>query len=53
MAAAVRLRELESFNYIPPLYELYTYLHPDAQAIVPRATVIGWSASSPTSRCPT
>lgn len=42
LAAAVRLSELESFNYIPPLYELYGYLHPDAQAIVPRATVIGW-----------
>ena len=42
MAAAVRLSEMESFNYIPPLYELYGYMHPDAQAIVPRATVIGW-----------
>lgn len=42
MAAAERLSELESIDYIPPLYQLYGYMHPDAQAIVPRATVIGW-----------
>lgn len=42
MTAAVELSRLESTTYIPALYTLYGYIHPDAEALVPRATVIGW-----------
>ena len=42
MAAAEYLSSLESTEHIPALYELYSHIHPDAAAIVPRGTVIGW-----------
>ncbi|MCA9834275.1 MAG: hypothetical protein KC435_10030 [Thermomicrobiales bacterium] len=42
MKAAEYLSLLESFTYIPSMYQLYDYMHPDAKKIVPRATVIGW-----------
>lgn len=42
MRAAEYLSSLESNNYIPTLYVLYSYIHPDAAETVPRATVIGW-----------
>lgn len=42
MAAAEYLSRLENINYIPPLYTLYAFMHDDAKALVPRATVIGW-----------
>lgn len=40
--AAAHLSSLEVTEHIPALYELYGYIHPDAAAIIPRATVIGW-----------
>lgn len=42
MAAAEYLSRLENIDYIPPLYTLYSFMHDDAKALVPRATVIGW-----------
>lgn len=42
MAAAEYLSTLENIDYIPPLYTLYGFMHEDAKALVPRATVIGW-----------
>lgn len=42
MIAAEYLSSLESNQYIPTLYTLYGYIHPDAAEVVPRATVIGW-----------
>lgn len=42
MLAAEYLSSLESNQYIPTLYALYSYIHPDAAAVVPRSTVIGW-----------
>lgn len=42
MLAAEHLSSLESITHIPALYELYEYIHPDAAAVVPRGTVIGW-----------
>lgn len=42
MKAAEYLSLLESFTYIPSMYQLYDYMHPDAKKNVPRATVIGW-----------
>lgn len=42
MAAAEYLSILEGITHVPALYTFYSYMHPDSQAIVPRATIIGW-----------
>lgn len=42
MAAAEYLSILEGIEHVPALYTFYSFMHPDSQAIVPRATIIGW-----------
>lgn len=42
MAAAEYLSSLESTGYYPTLYAFYGYIHPDAEAVAPRGTVLGW-----------
>lgn len=42
MAAAEYLSMLEKTKYVSALYTLYSFMHADAQATVPMATVIGW-----------
>lgn len=42
MAAAEYLSILEAIEHVPALYTFYSFMHPDSQAIVPRATIIGW-----------
>lgn len=42
MKAAEYLSVLESIAHTPALYTFYSYMHPDSQAIVPRATIVGW-----------
>lgn len=42
MAAAEYLSFLETMEHMPMLYELYGYMHPDAEALARRRTVISW-----------
>lgn len=42
MAAAEYLSSLESTGYYPTLYAFYGYIHPDAEAVAPRGTVLNW-----------
>lgn len=42
LVAAEYLSMLETIEHIPALYELYGFIHPDAAAVVPRGTMIGW-----------
>ncbi len=42
MRAAEALSRLESVQNVPPLYELYGAMHPDAKNVVPRYAVVGW-----------
>ena len=41
-AAAEYLSSLESTGYYPTLYALYGFIHPDAESVAPRGTVLGW-----------
>lgn len=52
MLAAEYLSQLENTEYIPALYTLYSYMHADAQAIIPMSAVIGWYQQDFQSRGP-
>lgn len=52
MAAAEYLSSLEASDHIPSLYELFSYIHPDAAEVVPRGAMIGWYQADFQSRGP-